>query len=258
MPKEVSRIHSLGWKAEPALYPPPHWRVVNRDRFLIGSVLSRAPEEESPTGLASWHSRWLALCRLEADPSTFLRSLRSRPITALLRYCGRSDSCLPGSSSASGRMNTVSRHRQVSLIHVPGLPIIPSPTTRCTPGVALSRYPSARRASHTYGSGLHLSLAGSPAAPGRIEFVILRTDRSPPAALHLASWRRSCSRFTGRRAYTWRGLSPLWSSTLSGALGATGRSPDRPASFCGGQSKPPGTGPSQPMLFEPKVPATEP
>ena len=228
MPKEVSRIHSRGWKAEPTLYPPPPWRVVNRDRFLIGSVLSRAPEEESPTGLASWHSRWLALCRLEADPSTFLRSLRSRPITALLRYYGRSDSCLPGSSSASGRMNTVSRHRQVSLIHVPGLPIIPSPTTRCTPGTALSRYPSARRASHTYGSGLHLSLAGSPAAPGRIEFVILRTDRPPPAALHLASWRRSCSRFTGRRAYTWRGLSPLWSSTLSGALGATGGRPMGP------------------------------
>jgi hypothetical protein len=31
-------------------------------------------------------------------------------------------------------------------------------------------------------------------APGRIEFVILRTGRSPPAALHPASRRRSCSR----------------------------------------------------------------
>ena len=36
-------------------------------------------------------------------------------------------------------------------------------------------------------------------------------------------------------------------------VGAPGRSPDRPASFCGGQSKPFGTAPSQPMLFEPKV-----
>jgi len=227
MPKEVSRIHSLGWKAEPTLYPPPLWRVVNRDRFLIGSVLSRAPEEESPTGLASRHSRWLALCRLEPDPSTSLRSLRSRPITALPSYYGRSDSCPRGSSSLPGEGVAASRNEQVSLIHVPGLPIIPSPTTRCSLGVALSRYPSARRASHWYGSGLHLSLAGSPAAPGRIEFVILRTDRSPPAALHLASWRRSCSRFTGRRAYTWRGLSPLWSSTLSGALGARCRAPVR-------------------------------
>jgi hypothetical protein len=30
-------------------------------------------------------------------------------------------------------------------------------------------------------------------APGRIEFVILRTGCSPPAALHLASRRRSCT-----------------------------------------------------------------
>ena len=34
-------------------------------------------------------------------------------------------------------------------------------------------------------------MAGSSAAPGRIEFVILRTGRSPPAALHHASLRRS-------------------------------------------------------------------
>jgi len=31
-------------------------------------------------------------------------------------------------------------------------------------------------------------------SPGRIEFVILRTGRSPPAALHHASLRRSCIR----------------------------------------------------------------
>jgi hypothetical protein len=31
-------------------------------------------------------------------------------------------------------------------------------------------------------------------APGRIEFVILRTGRSPPAALHHALLRRSCIR----------------------------------------------------------------
>ena len=34
-------------------------------------------------------------------------------------------------------------------------------------------------------------MAGSSVAPGRIEFVILRTGRSPPAALHHASLRRS-------------------------------------------------------------------
>jgi len=147
MPKDMSRVQSLGWKAEPKLYPPPLWRVVNKDRFLIGSVLSRAPEEESPTGLASWHSRWLALCRLEPDPSTSLRSLRSRPITALPSYYGRSDSCPRGSSSLPGEGFSASRNEQVSLIHVPGLPIIPSPTTRCAPGTAFPRYPSALRAS---------------------------------------------------------------------------------------------------------------
>ena len=194
MPKELSRNHSLGWKVKPKLHPAPLGRVVNRDRFLLGSVLSRAPEEESPTGLAPRHSRWLGLCLLDPDPSTSLHSLRSRPITALPRYYGGSDSCPRGSSSLPGEGFTTSRYEQVSLIHVSGLPIIPSPTTRCAPGAAFPRYPSARRASPIFGSGLHLSLAGSPIAPGRIEFVILRTDRSPPAALHLASWRRSCSR----------------------------------------------------------------
>jgi hypothetical protein len=194
MPKEMSRIHSLGWKAEPTLYPPPLWRVVNKVRFLADSVSSRAPQEDSPTGLAPWHSRRLAFCRRELGPSTSLRSLRSRPITALLRYYGRSDSCPLGSSCLPAEGSTTSRDEQVSLIHVPGLPILPSPTTRCAPGIAFSRYPSARRASLRLGSGLHRPLGSSPVASGRIEFVILRTDRSPPAAPHPASWRRSCSR----------------------------------------------------------------
>ena len=147
MPKEMSRIHSLEWKAEPTLYPSPPWRAVNKDPFLADSVLSRAPEEEFPTGLALWHSRWLALCRQEADPSTFLRSLRSRPITTLPRYYGGSDSCPRGSSSLPGEGFPTSRYEQVSLIHVSGPPIIPSPTTRCAPSAAFPRYPSARRAS---------------------------------------------------------------------------------------------------------------
>jgi len=60
--------------------------------------------------------------------STSLRSLRSRPVTALHRSYGRSDSCLPG-SSAPRSVNTVSCGGQVSLIHVSNLPIPPSPTT---------------------------------------------------------------------------------------------------------------------------------
>ena len=85
---------------------------------------------------------------------------------------------------------------QVSLIHVHGLPAIPSPTTLRTPAAAFARYPSARRASlRLFGarSGLRHSLAGSPATPGRIEFVSLRTGHSPPVASHPASRRRGYS-----------------------------------------------------------------
>ena len=239
MPREP-----IGFSLQNARYNglfPKHTRVVNRCSFAMGSVSSRALEGESPACLASRHSHWFRFCPMRNYSSTFLRSLRSRPITALPSYYGRSDSCPHGSSSLPGEGVAASRTEQVSLIHVPGLPIIPSPTTRCAPGTAFPRYPSARRASLAYRSGLRHSLGGSPVTPGRIEFVILRTDLSPPAALHLASWRRSCSRVSGRRAYTWRGLSPLWSSTLSGALGA-GFTPARNP----GESEPSGGGEPRP------------
>ena len=97
---------------------------------------------------------------------------------------------------------------------------IPSPTTWRSPVIALSRYvlplsvtglPVAFQRLSAYfphGSRLHHSLAGSPESPGRNGFVILRTGRSPPVALHPASQRRSYSRLQAV-AYTWRGLAPL-------------------------------------------------
>ena len=45
------------------------------------------------------------------------------------------------------------------------------------------------------GRGFALHPAGSPVSSGRIKFVILRTGRSPPVALHPASRRRSYNRF---------------------------------------------------------------
>ena len=119
--------------------------------------------------------------------------LCSRPVTALPHSYGRSDSCPPG-SSALASMNTGSCYGQVSLLHALDLPIPPSPTTSQSPDVAFARYPSARRVSRSCGSRLRHSLAGSPTQTGRIEFVILRIDRSPPAAPHPASRRRSRSR----------------------------------------------------------------
>src|SRR5512134_3895701 len=76
---------------------------------------------------------------------------------------------------------------QVSLIHVSDLPIPPSPTTPQALDADFARYPSSRRVSRLRRSRLHPFPAGSPTLTGRIEFVILRMDRSPPAALHPAS-----------------------------------------------------------------------
>ena len=73
------------------------------------------------------------------------------------------------------------------------LPIPPSPTTPQTLDADFARYPSSHRVPHSRGSRLHLSPAGSPTLTGRIEFVILRMDRSPPVAPHPASRRRSYS-----------------------------------------------------------------
>jgi len=158
----------------------------------MSSALHRIRVETSPAGLALRHLRRLVFCSWPCYPSTFLRSLCSIPITGLLRSYGRSDSCQPGSSALSC-LNSGSCHWQVSLLHVTGFPIPLSPTTHQSPNAALSRYPSARWVSLTR-SRLRQSLAGSPKLIGRNEFVILRMDRSPPAAPHPASRRRSCSR----------------------------------------------------------------
>src|SRR5208337_858196 len=101
--------------------------------------------------------------------STFLRSLRSRPITALPRYYGRSDSCPPDPRALPSGLVAGPLLGQVSLIHAPGLPTIPSPTTGGRS--ASSGHVTHRRVEprlHPHGSspngnsGLRLSLAGSP------------------------------------------------------------------------------------------------
>src|SRR5207249_663668 len=98
-----------------------------------------------------------------------------------------------GCSGRDGGLDAVSARQQVSLIHVLDLPFPPSPAAPPALAVDLTRYPSPRRVSRSRGSRLHLSPAGSPTLTGRIEFVILRMDRSPPAAPHPASRRRSSS-----------------------------------------------------------------
>src|SRR5271157_3009886 len=134
--------------------------------------------------------------------STFLRPFAPDPLQALLRSYGRSDSCSPGSSAFS-RHELRLLHEQVSLIHAPGLPTIPSPTTcgrSASSGHATPRRVEPRLLPHgntpNGNSGLRHSLAGSPHRTGRIEFLIVRTGRSPPAAPHPVSPRRSCRPIT--------------------------------------------------------------
>jgi hypothetical protein len=133
-------------------------------------------------------------CFLRSIPieSTFLRSLRSISVTRFHRYYGRSDSCslrLFGTWS----MNFGSFSEQVSLIYASDLSVHSVSKHlmhRCRRFRTLPFSSTAFR----FRSRLRHWLAGSPIAPGRIEFVILRTGRSPPAALHHTSLCRCCIR----------------------------------------------------------------
>jgi hypothetical protein len=65
--------------------------------------------------------------------------------------------------------------------------------------------------------GLRHSLAGSPRRPAESSSLALRTDRSPPVALHPASRRRSYLRLRSARALR-QGLSPCCFDAITGAL----------------------------------------
>src|SRR5262252_3834276 len=71
---------------------------------------------------------------------------------------------------------------------------IPSPTTRRAPRRSFSPLLLISTGLRFSRFRLRLCTRGLAVTPGRIEFVILRTGRSPPVALHLASRRRSYSR----------------------------------------------------------------
>ena len=193
------------------LAPPA--AVVNMSSKSIAGLRPVPLAARVPGGSAPRHSHRCRLRRWPCSSSTFLRSLRSRPITALPRSYGPSDSCPPHSGTL--RCNACSTSGQVSRIHALRLPAIPSPNTcgcsalsgHATPRQVEPRLHPSMGSSPNEISGLYHSLAGSPHPTGRIEFVILRTGRSPPAALHPVSRRRSCSRL--QVTLTWRGLSPL-------------------------------------------------
>jgi hypothetical protein len=90
-------------------------------------------------------------------------------------------------------MNTDAYLEQVSLIHTSGLPDHSVSNHLMHHCRRFRTLPFSSTASR-FRSRLRRCTVGSPITPGRIEFVILRTGRSPPAALHHASLRRSCIR----------------------------------------------------------------
>ena len=164
-------------------------RLRPNKRFLLPPRGRRAP-----VGLARRHSlRWV-LARWASGSSTFLRPLAPGPLRP---FGATMDALTPARSVAAvlGLFPAATRsapREQVSLIHALRLPAIPSPTI-CGSS-ASPRYVTYRRvepSGHPLAgiSGLRLSLAGSPLHTDRIEFVILRTSRSPPVASHHASRR---------------------------------------------------------------------
>ncbi len=140
--------------------------------------------------------------------------LRSPGITRLPRYYGCSDSWarLFGSYVHEHRLYQPPRS---PCVLSPNLPIIPSPTTFRRPGavsgfccVGLTGPPRCGRPFRGRASlGLRHWLAGSPRRSAESSSLALRTNRSPPVALHPASRRRSYLRLRAARTPR-QGLSP--------------------------------------------------
>ncbi len=212
------------WDASYNGFFPELKRVVNRCSFAVDSVSIRELDEESPVCLAFRHSHGFRFCPMRNYSSTFLRSLRSRPVTALPCYYRRSDSCSPGSSASSG-MNTVSIGQQVSLVHT-ARPSMHSVTKHLTrPAIAsplptqLDRLPDPRSAgfaSSLIRSGLrHLSAGSSQRAA---------ESCSSSYGLHVRLWLLSTPSYGDAVTFDYReraspggGLSPPRSRLLPGA-----------------------------------------
>ena len=106
------------WNSRLNDFFPDSTRVVNRGSIALGSVSSRALEEESPVCLASRHSHWLRFYPGLPYLSTFLHPFAPR---ALPRFFAPMGALTP----AQGALRTLIRGnehppypRQVSLVHI--------------------------------------------------------------------------------------------------------------------------------------------
>src|SRR6185436_2847237 len=136
------------------------------------------------------HCRGLLFVRSVGHVSTSLPPLAPSP---LRDFTATMDALTP----VRPALRSLHEHRllreQLSMIHASGPLIIPSPTTLGLPP-SLSHPTPQRVGLLTRVSPGFATHSQARQLSGRIAFVILRTDRSPPAAPHPASRRRSCSR----------------------------------------------------------------
>src|SRR5712691_2480856 len=193
---QIPRLVDFVYQTEPDASFHPHLEGCQHS-FSPNRWFGPRPAGSHLSDLFSfWHWRRAFFHRSGPHLSTFLRSRRSTPVMELPRYYGRSDSWHRWRfGSAELSMYTILSAAQASLVHAHVLPDHSVSNHLTHPRRRFFTLPlSATGFPVPLGSGLRLSHAGSSAAPGRIEFVILRTGRSPPAALHHASLRRSCIR----------------------------------------------------------------
>jgi len=159
--------------------------VVNMPNVDRHSVFSLASTEAAPACLARGHCRRLCFVRSVGHVSTFLPPLTPSP---LRDFTATMEALTP----VRPALRPLHEHRlcgeQVSLIHASGPPIIPSPTTLGLPP-SLS-HPTPQRVGLLTGvSPGFATKSQARQLSGRIAFVILRTDRSPPACLRVRTGR---------------------------------------------------------------------
>ena len=154
-------------------------------RFVPRHVCVGLSGAFSPLG---HYCQWVVR-RLERHVSTFLHPLAPPALPGFIATMG---------ALTPGRPALQLYEPELRLGYRPGLPASrawssePSVSNHLTaPIVALTPNPSARWASRLGRVRVSSFASRLTGQPGRIEFVSLRTTRSPPVALHLASRRRS-------------------------------------------------------------------
>jgi len=188
----MSLLHGVKPRLPKEGVPPFHPRLQSC-QHAIRPHRSFDPRPSGPdlSGLLRHrHSRRFPFARCALHASTFLPPFARRPLQTLHRSYGGSDSC---------RRHTDDRSPEFTCLAFPSF--CPQPPD------------AANTSTSPFPSRLVLS-----AAPSRIGFVILRTDGSPPVALHLLSRERSYLRLQAE-VLARCGLPPHRPDRPLGALG---------------------------------------